>query len=100
MTLERESIGLRAADANVARNLSRDLDMDIDKMFPPMSTVFNKQTAKERKAFLNEVNDALLSGKAEIRCDEGKKCMQLLVTWIQLYFKKLEIKLKKVCTYC
>ena len=63
--LERESIGLRAADANVARNLSRNLDMDIDKMFPAMRTVFNKGTAQERKVFLNEVNDALLSGKAE-----------------------------------
>jgi hypothetical protein len=63
--LERESIGLRAADANVARNLSRDLDMDIDKLFPAMRTVFNKGSAKERKQFLEEVNDALLSGKAE-----------------------------------
>ena len=63
--IERESIGLRAADANVARNLSRDLDMDIDKMFPAMRTVLNKGTAKDRKIFLNEVNDALLSGKAE-----------------------------------
>ena len=56
---------MRAADANVARNLSRDLDMDIDKLFPAMRTVFNKGTAQERKVFLNEVNDALLSGKAE-----------------------------------
>ena len=63
--LERESIGLRAADANVARNLSRDLDMDIDKLFPAMRTVLNKASAKDRKVFLNEVNDALLSGKAE-----------------------------------
>ena len=63
--IERESIGLRAADANVARNLSRQLDMDIDKLFPPMRTVMNKLSAKERKIFLEEVNDALLSGKAE-----------------------------------
>ena len=63
--IERESIGLRAADANVARNLSRELDMDIDKLFPPMRTVMNKLSAKERKIFLEEVNDAMLSGKAE-----------------------------------
>ena len=63
--IERESIGLRAADANEARNLSRQLDMDIDKLFPPMRTVMNKLSAKERKIFLEEVNDALLSGKAE-----------------------------------
>ena len=41
------------------------LDMDIDKLFPAMRTVFNKGSAKERKQFLEEVNDALLSGKAE-----------------------------------
>ena len=35
-------------------------------MFPPMRTVFNKQTAAERTNFLNVVNDALLSGKAEL----------------------------------
>jgi hypothetical protein len=58
-------LGLRAADANEARNLSRQLDMDIDKIFPPMRTVMNKVSAKERKVFLEEVNDALLSGKAE-----------------------------------
>jgi hypothetical protein len=63
--IERESIGLRAADANVARNLSRELDMDIDKLFPPMRTVMNKVSAKERKVFLEEVNDAMLSGRAE-----------------------------------
>ena len=43
--IERGSIGAQAADANVARNLSRDLDVNIDKLFPPMRTVFNKQTA-------------------------------------------------------
>jgi hypothetical protein len=63
--IERESIGLRAADANVARNLSRELDMDIDKLFPPMRMVMNKVSAKERKVFLEEVNDAMLSGRAE-----------------------------------
>jgi len=54
--------------------------MDIDKMFPPMRTVMNKVSAKERKEFLEEVNDALLSGKAEFS-DElidaaGKKAGQ------------------------
>ena len=64
--IERGSIGARAADANVARTLSRELDVNIDAMFPPMRTVFNKQTAAERTKFLNVVNDALLSGKAEL----------------------------------
>jgi len=64
--IERGSIGARAADANVARTISRELDVNIDAMFPPLRTVFNKQTAAERTNFLNVVNDALLSGKAEL----------------------------------
>ena len=68
--IERQSIGAQAADANVARNLSRELDVDIDKLFPPMRTVFNKQSAKERTKFLGDVNDALLSGEAKLS-DEG-----------------------------
>jgi len=67
--VERQSIGAQAADANVARNLSRDLDVDIDKLFPPMRTVFNKQSAKERTQFLGDVNDALLSGEAKLGDD-------------------------------
>jgi hypothetical protein len=67
--IERQSIGAQAADANVARNLSRDLDVDVDKLFPPMRTVFNKQNAKERSVFLGEVNDALLSGEAKLGDD-------------------------------
>ena len=67
--IERQSIGAQAADANVARNLSQDLDVDIDKLFPPMRTVFNKQSAKERAAFLGDVNDALLSGEARLGDD-------------------------------
>jgi len=70
--IERGTIGAQASDANVARNLSRELDIDIDKMFPPMRTVFNKQSAKERAEFLGEVNDALLSGNPELR-KEGQK---------------------------
>ena len=64
--IERGSVGARAADANVARTLSRELDVNIDAMFPPMRTMFNKQTAAERTNFLNVVNEALLSGKAEL----------------------------------
>ena len=67
--VERQSIGAQAADANVARNFSRDLDVDIDRLFPPMRTVFNKQSAKERTQFLGDVNDALLSGEARLGDD-------------------------------
>jgi hypothetical protein len=90
--IERESIGLRAADANVARNLSRELDMDIDKLFPPMRTVMNKVSAKERKVFLEEVNDALLSGKAEFNAKgvaEFGEMDQALINKVRDKIKKL-----------
>ena len=67
--IERQSIGAQAADANVARNISRDLEVDIDKMFPFFRNIGNKQTAKERSKFLGDVNDALLSGEARLGDD-------------------------------
>ena len=70
--IQRQSIGAQALDANVARNLSRELDVDVDKMFPPMRTVFNKQSAADRTTFLGEVNDSLISGTPTLT-REGKK---------------------------
>ena len=69
--IERQSIGAQGANANVARNLSRELDTDIDALFPPMRTVLNSQSASQRNAFLEQVNELLLSGKAELD-DAGK----------------------------
>ena len=64
--IERTNIGERASDANKARVLSRDLDKQIDRLFPAFRTVFNKQTGAERNEFLKKVNDLLLSGKAQL----------------------------------
>ena len=64
--IERTNIGERASDANKARVLSRDLDKQIDKLFPAFRTIVNKQTGKERNEFLKKVNDLLLSGKAQL----------------------------------
>ena len=64
--IERTSIGERASDAARARNVSRELDQLIDKIFPPMRTVMNQADAAKRKQMLTEVNDLLLSGKAEL----------------------------------
>ena len=63
---ERLSIGLRAGDASAARNISHDIDVDIDKMFKPMKTIFNKKNAAERKTFLNDVSRLLMSGNPEV----------------------------------
>ena len=68
--IERTSVGERAADAAGARNISRELDQAIDKIFPPVRTVMNQADAANRKQMLTQVNDLLLSGKAELD-DQG-----------------------------
>ena len=68
--IERTSVGERAADAAAARNISRELDQAIDKVFPPIRTVLNQAEAAKRKQMLTKVNDLLLSGKAELD-DQG-----------------------------
>ena len=71
--IERQSIGAQAADANAARNISKDLETDIDKLFPPIRTMLNKQPlTKDRDIFLTEVNDALVSGTPTLT-REGEK---------------------------
>ena len=67
--IERGTIGAQAADTNAARNLSRDLEIDIDKLFPFFRNIGNKQTAKQKDAFLKDLNDALLSGEAKLGDD-------------------------------
>ena len=67
--LERQSIGLKAQDTNVAQNLSRTLELNIDQMFPFFRNIGNKMAQKERTKFLGEVNDALLSGEARLGDD-------------------------------
>jgi hypothetical protein len=69
--IERQQIGKRAADVNLAQEVSRSLDQDIDKIFPPIKTVFNRQTAKQRTDTLEKINQLLKSGKPEID-DTGK----------------------------
>jgi hypothetical protein len=64
--IERTNIGQRSADAVAAKNISRELDISIDKIFPPMRNVFNRTNQKERDKLLKEINDLLLSGEAQI----------------------------------
>ena len=55
--IERTSVGERAADAAGARNISRELDQAIDKVFPPIRTVLNQGDAADRKRLLSQIND-------------------------------------------
>jgi hypothetical protein len=64
--IERISVGERAADAAGARNISRELDIAIDKVFPPMRTVLNQAEAAKRKQMLSKINKLLLEGDPKI----------------------------------
>jgi len=68
--VERVNIGERSSDAVRAKNISRELDLSIDKIFPPFRNIANRTNQKERDKLLKEVNELLLSGKAEID-DQG-----------------------------
>ena len=64
--VERVNIGERSADAVKAKNISRELDIAIDKIFPPFKNIANRTNQKERDKLLAEINDLLLSGDAQI----------------------------------
>ena len=69
--IERQQIGKRSVDINLAQQVSRDLDKDIDSIFPAWKTVANKLTAKQRTESLGKINDLLLSGEPVLD-DAGK----------------------------
>ena len=64
--MERATIGLRAGDVNYAGQVSRSLDKHIDGIFPFVINPLNKMGNSGRKEFMKELNDVLLSGKADI----------------------------------
>ena len=49
-----------------AKNISRELDVSIDKIFPPFRNIGNRVNQKKRDELLKEINDLLLSGDAQI----------------------------------
>jgi hypothetical protein len=57
--------GAMMADTNRAMELVKRLDTDVDKMFPPLKTAFNKSTGKEKAKILKEINDAMFSGQLD-----------------------------------
>ena len=64
--MERTNIGERSSDAVKAKNVSRELDIAIDKIFPPFRNIANRTNQKNRDALLKDINDLLLSGEAQI----------------------------------
>ena len=64
--IERKQIGIRSADLSLAQQTSRELDKNIDAIFPAWKTVIEKGTAGQRNKSLENIHDLLLSGKTEV----------------------------------
>ncbi len=88
--LMRKSKGLAGGDARIAKTISREIDESVDAIFPRMKTMMdNSPTSKARNEFLADVNDALLSGKAELD-DTGR------VIWSEMDVNKMATITKKM----
>ena len=70
--IERQQVGARSADVNFAQQVSRELDKNIDAIFPAYKTVTNKLVAKERNDLLRALNEAMLSGSPKVSERTGK----------------------------
>jgi len=57
--IERKQIGIRSADLSLAQQTSRELDKNIDAVFPAWKTVIEKGTAKQRNKSLERIHDYL-----------------------------------------
>jgi len=70
--IERQQVGARSADVNFAQQVSRQLDKNIDAIFPAYKTVTNKLVAKDRNNLLRALNEAMLSGTPKVSDRTGK----------------------------
>ena len=57
--------GAKMADTNAAMELVKNIDREVDKMFPTLKTTFSKSTGKEKSIILKEINDTLFSGQLD-----------------------------------
>jgi len=62
--------GAGMADTNRAMELVKNLDREIDKMFPTLKTTFSKSTGKEKAKILKNINDALFDGNLDEEISE------------------------------
>ena len=65
-TAEMRQRGLRDADINIAQNVSRELDKNIDAVFGLAKPFFDPLKRQARAKTLNELNEALMSGKPKL----------------------------------
>jgi hypothetical protein len=62
--------GAGMADTNRAMELVKNLDKEIDKMFPTLKTTFSKSTGKEKAKILKDINDTLFDGNLDEEISE------------------------------
>ena len=66
--------GATMADTNQAMELVKNIDREVDKIFPTLKTTFDKSTGKEKAIILKDINDTLFSGRLdEALPDEATK---------------------------
>ena len=59
----RSTIGLKRADIQLAQDMSRQLNIEIDSMFPYLKRTFDQSTKEQKKEFLELLNNAFISGR-------------------------------------
>ena len=62
---KRTEIGRGMADTNRALEIVKNIDQDMDKLFPSFKNLFDKSTQKEKDKLLKEVNEAMFAGKLD-----------------------------------
>ncbi len=64
--IDRKIKGLRSADINLAEEISRNLDKNINAIFPSIKGVLDVNQGKEKNKILKKINDLLLSGTPKV----------------------------------
>jgi hypothetical protein len=63
---QRQAIGKKYSDINLAQTRARNLNKKIDGLFPLMNRMFDTSTKANRKTLLSLFNDSLISGKPKV----------------------------------
>ena len=85
---EREAIGLKRADIKFAQRVSRDLNLNIDGMFPFIKRTFSQNKLEGREQFLKLLNDALVEGAPKYVRPAGKQPAKVVFDKISKSTKK------------
>jgi len=59
----RSTIGLKRADIQHAQDISRQLNIEIDSIFPYLKRTFDQSTKEQKKEFLELLNNSFISGR-------------------------------------